>query len=95
MVYNVETRNAGEVRKDLSNTLDVMGLLEDDYLGGHGSRGYGRIKFRMAPDGFSCRSMAYYGARSEEEKANGLCAPEVTSLFQCQSLVDQVLGILK
>ena len=23
----------------------AIALLEDDYLGGHGSRGYGRIKF--------------------------------------------------
>lgn len=30
--------------------FQCMELLQDDYLGGHGSRGYGRIKFAVAPE---------------------------------------------
>ena len=43
MVLNVFE---GEDEKELKKTLkQAIGLLEDDYLGGHGSRGYGQIKF--------------------------------------------------
>jgi len=37
------------LKEDVSlfgNLLTAMQLLEDDYLGGHGSRGSGKIKFR-------------------------------------------------
>ena len=30
----------------MKNILLMMDVLEDDYLGGHGTRGYGRIKFK-------------------------------------------------
>ena len=30
----------------MKNILLMMAVLEDDYLGGHGTRGYGRIKFK-------------------------------------------------
>lgn len=43
MVLNVFE---GEDEKELKKTLkQAIELLEDDYLGGHGSRGYGQIKF--------------------------------------------------
>ena len=34
-----------EVKRDFENILLMFELLEDDYLGGHGTRGYGRVKF--------------------------------------------------
>jgi len=57
MVYTVEyaskdgsERPAEEVRReaeqDLQNLLTAMRLLEDDYLGGHGSRGSGKVEFK-------------------------------------------------
>ena len=30
----------------MKNILLIMDVLEDDYLGGHGTRGYGRIKLK-------------------------------------------------
>ncbi|MGF1523331.1 MAG: type III-A CRISPR-associated RAMP protein Csm3 [Leptolyngbyaceae cyanobacterium] len=43
MVYTVEKREqAGE---DLKNLAIALALLEDDALGGHGSRGYGKVRF--------------------------------------------------
>jgi len=30
----------------MENILLMIDVLEDDYLGGHGTRGYGRIKFK-------------------------------------------------
>ena len=34
-----------EVKCDFENILLMFELVEDDYLGGHGTRGYGRVKF--------------------------------------------------
>ncbi|NEQ47568.1 MAG: type III-A CRISPR-associated RAMP protein Csm3 [Leptolyngbya sp. SIOISBB] len=43
MVYTVEEiEQAGE---DLKNLAIALAILEDDALGGHGSRGYGKIRF--------------------------------------------------
>ncbi len=43
----------GEDEKQLKATLNqAIKLLEDDYLGGHGSRGYGQVKINLEePDG--------------------------------------------
>ncbi len=43
LIYNVESLD--EVEKDFENIATMMELLQDDYLGGHGTRGYGRVKF--------------------------------------------------
>lgn len=34
-----------EAQDDLTNILKALWILEDDALGGHGSRGYGKVKF--------------------------------------------------
>ena len=33
------------MKQDFENILLMFELVEDDYLGGHGTRGYGRVKF--------------------------------------------------
>ncbi len=43
IIYNVFDEK--EVSEDLSLLFDGMKLLQYDYIGGHGSRGYGRIEF--------------------------------------------------
>jgi len=43
LVYNIE--NEEEITQDLTALAKGLKLLELDYLGGHGSRGYGRLKF--------------------------------------------------
>ena len=35
-----------DFKEDMENILLMIDVLEDDYLGGHGTRGYGRIKFK-------------------------------------------------
>jgi CRISPR-associated protein Csm3 len=42
-IFNVFDDNDGELLKEL---ISAMELLEDDYLGGSGTRGYGKVKFR-------------------------------------------------
>lgn len=44
LVYTVE--NAAQVQEDLKNLALAIAILEDDALGGHGSRGYGKIEFQ-------------------------------------------------
>lgn len=45
LVYNIEKPE--EVDADLKALAEGLKLLEYDYLGGHGSRGYGRVKFEQ------------------------------------------------
>ncbi len=46
LVYDVE--NLEHLQEDLENLAYCLAVLEDDYLGGHGSRGYGKIKFLLS-----------------------------------------------
>ncbi len=43
IIYNVFTE---EDKENLRYVFKAMELLEDDYLGGQGSRGYGKVKFK-------------------------------------------------
>ncbi len=46
LVYNVDDdMRAEEAEEDISLLAEGMKLLQYDYIGGHGSRGYGKIKF--------------------------------------------------
>ncbi|MBF1989590.1 type III-A CRISPR-associated RAMP protein Csm3 [Fischerella thermalis] len=56
LVYTVE--NKDQVIKDLQNIAIALAILEDDALGGHGSRGYGKVRFQNFQ--FSYRSLAQY-----------------------------------
>lgn len=51
--------------KYLIKLLKTMKLLEDDYLGGHGSRGYGKVKFKNIK--IEYRSKDYYTEAKESK----------------------------
>lgn len=44
MIYTVE--NPEQALEDLRNLAIAIAILEDDALGGHGSRGYGKVRFQ-------------------------------------------------
>jgi len=47
-IYNVDCDETGEKKQDekfLKLILEGLALIEDDYLGGQGTRGYGQVKF--------------------------------------------------
>jgi CRISPR-associated protein Csm3 len=46
LVYNIESE-AAEVMEDMKVLGEGLELLGIDYLGGHGSRGYGRVSFKQ------------------------------------------------
>ncbi|HBW57497.1 MAG TPA: type III-A CRISPR-associated RAMP protein Csm3 [Oscillatoriales bacterium UBA8482] len=56
LVYTVEDKD--QVEEDLKNIAIALALLEDDALGGHGSRGYGKVRFQDFQ--FYYRSLAQY-----------------------------------
>lgn len=56
MVYTVE--DATQAVEDLKNLAIALAILEDDALGGHGSRGYGKIRFENFKAEY--RSLDYY-----------------------------------
>ncbi|MBP0002013.1 MAG: type III-A CRISPR-associated RAMP protein Csm3 [Cyanobacteria bacterium SID2] len=43
IVYTIE--NPAQAEEDLRNIAVALAILEDDALGGHGSRGYGKVRF--------------------------------------------------
>lgn len=58
LLYTVETDDAAQVAEDLTNLLNALKLLEDDTLGGSGSRGYGKVRFAAVK--IEGRSRAFY-----------------------------------
>jgi CRISPR-associated protein Csm3 len=56
MVYDVE--DADMVKEDMANLTLAMQLLEDDALGGHGSRGYGQVKLEITS--IEVRKIGFY-----------------------------------
>ncbi|MCD6363941.1 MAG: type III-A CRISPR-associated RAMP protein Csm3, partial [Synergistetes bacterium] len=76
---------------DLLKTLfEGMRLLEDDYLGGHGSRGYGAVKFENISIRF--RGRDYYEGKGEEEEVD---KAEDLSEADIENIIDTVKGELK
>lgn len=63
IVYNVEDE---KWKEDLRNLFKSMKLLEDDYLGGSGSRGYGKVKFSI--ESIVEKEKDYYIGKSEPKK---------------------------
>ena len=46
IIYNIDDKTPeGEINDDIRLIAEGFKLLEYDYMGGHGSRGYGRIRF--------------------------------------------------
>jgi len=56
LVYTVEDES--QVMEDLQNIAIALAILEDDALGGHGSRGYGKVSFKNF--NVSYRGLAQY-----------------------------------
>jgi len=56
LVYTVE--DASQAVEDLKNIAIAIAILEDDALGGHGSRGYGKVRFQNFK--FSYRDVEQY-----------------------------------
>ncbi len=94
IVYSVEVADPSIVEEDVVNMLFAMTLLEDDYLGGHGSRGSGCVRWK--PAALVGRTLGYYSATSADARKAAEIAFEVDSLDACREKVsDLVLGLLE
>lgn len=56
IIYNIE--NKANAESDLRNIEKCLELLKDDYLGGQGSRGYGKVEF--SPLKTTVKKIEYY-----------------------------------
>lgn len=45
MIYEVENGKEDEIEEDIKLIAEALQMLQYDYLGGSGSRGYGKVKF--------------------------------------------------
>jgi CRISPR-associated protein Csm3 len=89
LVYNVETEN-GEVGEDLNNVFELLSILEDDFLGGHGSRGYGRIRFENPV--VRAKKIEYYSAPPEDR--DQYCAETSgKSIDECKAGLNNILAL--
>ena len=69
MVYDVEDDN--ELHEDLSNLKLALRLLHDDYLGGHGSRGYGQVRLKFTD--IKAKKLGHYlGEENKTRQADDL-----------------------
>lgn len=71
IIYTAE--NEKHIKEDLENIATALELLEDDYLGGNGSRGYGKVKFSI--EKVIYKSAGYYkgeGTPVEKEVKGGV-----------------------
>lgn len=90
LVYNLEADKDGEIAEDLTNVLETMSLLEDDSLGGHGSRGYGKVGFEFSL--FEGRKINYYAAITDPEREAACISPEVKSVADCKKQISSVVN---
>lgn len=81
MVVNIYN---DDEKKYLEELIKALRLLEDDYLGGQGSRGYGQVKFRNIT--IACRDLNYYMDPTNHElkleEFNSLNDIKVDDLFK-------------
>ena len=58
IIYNNE--NPDQKEEDLKNIKGCLRMIEEDTLGGHGSRGYGKVKFDFSSEGIETHDLNYY-----------------------------------
>jgi CRISPR-associated protein Csm3 len=89
MVYTVETREKQQVVKDIQNVLGLLNMLQDDSLGGQGSRGYGKIAVLFPADqnALVARKSGYY---TGEDKTTNEKSLAVQSIDQALADVEQM-----
>lgn len=87
MVYTVE--DAEQAPEDLRHLIIALAILQDDALGGHGSRGYGKVSFKQIK--FLRRSIEQYYQPSEADNEPFLEVENLSELLkQFGVLTDEI-----
>jgi CRISPR-associated protein Csm3 len=91
IVYTVE--DLKQAKEDLKNLCMALAILEDDALGGHGSRGYGKVSFQNFE--FSYRNIAQYQQAMADTKSEIVPPRKLNDmeelLSQFESVVENLL----
>lgn len=74
VVYDVE--DLGQLEDDLQNLAYCLSVLEDDHLGGHGSRGYGKVKILLS--GLTAKKVEAYSGQSKNAIKEFIAGPDIT-----------------
>ncbi|MEH2267555.1 MAG: type III-A CRISPR-associated RAMP protein Csm3 [Nostoc sp.] len=90
LVYTVE--NSEQAIEDLKNIAIALAILEDDALGGHGSRGYGKVEFKQF--NFFYHDLEYY-RRITNTPSNDSGIEKFPSPNNIQELLDNFTGLSK
>jgi CRISPR-associated protein Csm3 len=103
IVYDVE--NVSHLKEDLENLLFSISALEDDYIGGHGSRGYGKVKFYFSE--IVAKKADAYKVGEKEENTKKIesgvdvekdTEPEYNNLFTVEQLrekIEELVAVFK
>ncbi|MEC4813693.1 MAG: type III-A CRISPR-associated RAMP protein Csm3 [Scytonema sp. PMC 1069.18] len=83
LIYTVE--DATQAIEDLQNIAIALAILEDDALGGHGSRGYGKVRFQNFE--FSYRNLNQYRQITNTPSGTSGLQP-IESVSNTQALLD-------
>ncbi|WP_066636010.1 type III-A CRISPR-associated RAMP protein Csm3 [Desulfolucanica intricata] len=83
IIYTVESEDEEEIKKDLYNIVQLLRMVEDDTLGGHGSRGYGKVRFNL--NIFEGRLIGFYSGDTGASKSLEVKTPE-----DCTGVVDEM-----
>lgn len=62
IIYTAEVEK--DIEEDLKNIFTALELIEEDYLGSSGSRGYGKVKFEI--DNLTIKSEKYYRGEQQD-----------------------------
>lgn len=90
-VYNVEVPSQTDIREDLTHFLETLLLLEDDFLGGHGSRGYGKIHFEVKE--LVGRAVDFYGATTAAEQNKYSTHVKVSTVSESKEKLTDLLSL--
>jgi len=100
MVYSVENITlAGKAKTDFSeanlkidldNILTCMEIIESEGIGGHTSRGYGKVNFVFTE--FLGRSLDYFKGKTEKEKGK---SDGGFSIQEAREKIDEIVKFLK
>ncbi len=67
IMYDVE--DMGTLDEDIKNLMLAIRILQDDSLGGHGSRGYGQVEFKFEQMDIIAKKIDHYRGKGDQSKS--------------------------
>jgi CRISPR-associated protein Csm3 len=87
LIYTVE--NLTQAKEDLRNLAIALRILEDDALGGHGSRGYGKIRFQHFNLGY--QDYSAFSSNKSPEPSSPITLENTDLLLSKFGTIEQLL----